>query len=181
MGVNTHPKTEKGWGIFERLKAMSTLNAGIYLPTNSLLLISKHILTKNLDIQAAVIGHEIVHMCQDANNPSFVKNWVELFKSFGANAFDGNLFEDEDFRKCHGGYHALLEGDASYVGNQLIWAFYPLADRCYAIGDKQVNILERIQKKEGRNGINRLYGLSLTELYDLFNPCTLSLTVPYLF
>jgi len=169
MGINTAPKTEKGKIAFERLKTISTLSAGMYLPTNSILLISKNTLMKNPDVQAVILGHEIVHRCQDVNNPSFVKNWVALFKSFGTNAFDDNLFENENFRKCHSGYNDLVESDAAHVTNQLIWNFYTLADCRYTIGDNQINILEDIQKKDGRAGINRLYGLSLTELYDLFN------------
>jgi hypothetical protein len=190
LGIDTETKTEKGKKAVQSMKAtMPYLVLGQYEPmTGRMLVIPDNLrLGTNESGLTVVLGHELVHRCQFINNPRFTRLYSTLVKkSTGNNAFDEDELEDKRVEPYLQAYMTLVEGDASFVGDQLKKMFYQDAKnkssmlsnvlglaillaslgsgdkgfiqklKQYGVGKKKV---KSIYEREGRPGVNALYDL----------------------
>lgn len=143
-----------------------------------------------------ILGHELVHRCQFINNPRFARLYSHLVKKVtGSNAFDEDSLEDKNMKPYLQAYMTLVEGDASFVEQQLNKMFYQdaknktsgfsnflgllLALTSIGNGDKGFldklkqyakgkKIVKSIYEFNGREGVNSLYNLNELELRRVF-------------
>ena len=143
-----------------------------------------------------ILGHELVHRCQFLDNPHFLDTYKFLVKKvFGSNAFDIDADEDKSYSDFIQPFMTLVEGDATFVQEQLKNEFYQGAKYNtsglvnilgVAIGlsslvtnkrglmkivmqyQKGKEIISCIYNESGRGAINRLYQLDYKQIDDIF-------------
>ncbi len=184
IGIDTKPRTRGERISYHLLKyVVSAFPLGIYEPaTGTIIIVPDNFAAKtNESGLATVIGHELMHRCQYINNPGFAENFFKLMKKMIGSRLFSNDKPDANFGGYIRAYMTLEEGDASFVQEQLEKTYYQNAQASthqtnmilggiaslfvmelrkklcqYTVGKAFV---EKIAKKSGREGINKLYSL----------------------
>lgn len=122
---------------------------------------------------STLLGHELVHRCQFANNPNIKEMYASLVRRVtGTNVFDEDKAEDKNAKKYLQSFMTLIEGDASFVQDQLKKMFYQdannktsrisslvaLALLVSSIGNGENSFLQKMkQYSRGKKIVERLY------------------------
>ena len=199
LGIDAEPKTEKGKSALSATRFLTPLLLiAQYEPvTGTMIVIPDNIrLGTNESGLVKTLGHELVHRCQFINNPHFASMYGDFIKrKEGTIAFDIDGHEEKGVMKYLESYMTLVEGDASFVEEQLKKMFYqdaqnktswlcnflgigllvtgglngknPLMRKAkqYVDGKKKV---KREYLKGGRESVNGLYEMDEEELYRIF-------------